>query len=73
MQSLCVVGLYDKYYRLVRLYNLEKTEIEPVSEMKIALPEIDTRFADKVKILGYINSADPAKPGGMPFVIDRIN
>lgn len=73
VQALCVVGLYDKYDRLVRLYNLEKTEIESVSEMKIALPEIDTRFADKVKILGYINSADPAKPGGMPFVIDRIN
>lgn len=70
---ICVAALYDASGRLCGIRMLPSKTATPGEEVDIPISSaINTTNAQYLKILPYIDSVDPIKPGSLPFTLERI-
>lgn len=72
VSAVCTAALYDSGQKLIGIYQLGSHEIGAGEAARISLPAIDAGGAAQMKILAYVDSADPPRPGGLPLVLNKI-
>lgn len=70
VKALCVLAEYDNNDRLIGLSNLGSVDIDAKSSANI---NVSATTASKIKVMAYVNSIDPLKPGAMPLELHKTN
>lgn len=71
VSAVCVITLYDQSGRLMKTQTLAAANVAADAEANIPIPAaIDTTGAKTMKVLPYVGTVDPAKPGGTALMLN---